>query len=286
MGRIDTACGYLEPAGRSFQRSLALAESERDPEVVALACHGLGGVAMARSQWAGAEAWFAKGLEHAGGDRLLVARLTLACARVAQAGGHDEVAGSRLVAALNTYESENDPEGQARVLYAQALLAAQQGRIARAISYHADALERIRGAPGTAALEVEIRTSFGETLLRANRLLDAEDQLRRAEQLAIARDLPSLLARLYVVLGRVRAARGDENGFVFFEKALELCGGPEPAPRLAADVWLAYGHFRSALGEPDEARVCFESARALLEQFGESHAITRVEQELARLPTS
>jgi tetratricopeptide (TPR) repeat protein len=286
VGRADSARGHLERAGRSFQRSLALAEAELDAEGVALACQGLGDVAVARSQWAGAEAWFAKGLEYVGGDHLLVARLTLALGRVALARGLDEVAGERLVRALKTFVSAADAEGHVRVLHAQALVASHRGQIAEVFARHAEALERLREVPAAASLEIEIRLSFGEVLLGAYRLLDAEDQLRRAEELAIAHDLPQLLARLYVVLGKVRSARGDENGFVFFEKALELCAGLEPAPRLAADVWLEYARFRSSLGEFNEARAYFESARSLLQRFDEVHAVMRVEDELGQLPTS
>ena len=121
-----------------------------------------------------------------------------------------------------------------------------------------------------ARLEIEIRLLSGELLLDAGRVPAAEDELRRGEELAIARDLPHLLARLYVDLGKARAARGDEDGFVFFEKALDLCGGSEPAPRIAADVWRNYADFWNSLGQPEEARACAERSRALLEPLDDS----------------
>ena len=270
VGRVENASGHLERAARSFQRSLALAEAELDAEGAAYACHGLGEVARARSQWAGAESWFARGLNHAAGDPLLAARLTSAIGETALVRGDEALAGERLLSARAAFESAGDQEGLIRALQAEARLAARQGRTDDALAALSAALDRLGDAPLAARLEIEIRLLSGELLLDAGRVPAAEDELRRGEELAIARDLPHLLARLYVDLGKARAARGDEDGFVFFEKALDLCGGSEPAPRIAADVWRNYADFWNSLGQPEEARACAERLRALLERLDDS----------------
>ena len=272
VGGVDSASGHLERAARSNQRSLALAEAERDAEGAARACHALGDIARARAHWVGAESWFARGLRYAGDDRLLAARLTCALGETALARGDEVLAGERLLRAREAFESLGDQPGLIRVLQAEARLAARQRRTDGtddALAILSGALERLGEAPWAARLEVEIRLLRGQLLLGAGRLPGAEDELRRGEELAIARDLPHLLARLYVDLGRASAVRGDDDGFVFFEKALDLCGGSEPAPRLAADVWREYAKFRSLLGQPEEARACAERSRALLERLGE-----------------
>src|SRR3989449_7069834 len=47
---------------RSFQRSLALAEGEFDQAGAIAACEGLGDAALWQGQWAGAQAWYSRGL--------------------------------------------------------------------------------------------------------------------------------------------------------------------------------------------------------------------------------
>jgi tetratricopeptide (TPR) repeat protein len=270
VGSVELAHGHLERAARSFQRSLALAEAELDAEGAANACRALGDVARARSQWWGAESWFARGLGHAGGDRWIAARLTCALGETALARGEEELAAERLLRARQDFESAGDREGLIRSLLGEARLAARRGRTDDALAGLASALDRVGEAPRAAPLEIEIHILRGELLLMAGRVPGAEDELRRGEDLAIAFHLPHLLARLYVVLGKARALRSDEDGFVFFEKALDLCGGSEPAPHLAAQVWREYAEFRSSLGQLDEARTCAERSRALLERLGDA----------------
>ncbi len=284
MGSVESARGDLEGAARTFQRSLALAEAELDGERAAAACRGLGNVAAARSQWAGAESWFSRGLEHARGNALLEARFTLELGATALARNDEVAAGERIGRARAVFESAGDSDDLVRALYAEGLLAARKGHTVEALARLTEAVERLDTGARGSPLEIEIRSSLGELLFGAGRIPDAEDELRRAEELAIAHQLPHLLARLYIALGKVRAAQDDENGFVFFEKALELCSGPEPAPKIAAEVWREYARFRTSLGQLDEAHACSERARVLLEQLGEPHAVTRLLEDLSRLP--
>ena len=76
---------------------------------------------------------------------------------------------------------------------------------------------------------------------------------------------------------------GDENGFVFFEQAIELCRSGEPALRLEADVYREYARFRMTMGDDAEARAYLERARELLEPFGDEAAREKIDQELQRL---
>ncbi|MGH7531163.1 MAG: hypothetical protein ACREMN_12325, partial [Gemmatimonadales bacterium] len=136
------------------------------------------------------------------------------------------------------------------------------------------------------ALHVTVRLRLVELYLEAGRLPDAEDEARRAEEVAIATQASRSLARVYVLMGRMRERQRDENGFVFFEQAIELCRGPHPDARLEADVYRAYGQFRVALGDLHEAGACLARARDLLVPFGDEVALERVEQDLSLIDSS
>jgi hypothetical protein len=88
---------------------------------------------------------------------------------------------------------------------------------------------------------------------------------------------------VYVIMGRLRGRQGDENGFVFFEQAIELCRSGEPARRLEADVYREYATFRTTMGDRHEARAYLERARDLLEPFGDDVALDRINQDLRQL---
>ena len=96
IGRLEATRGYLDAGARAFQRSLALAEAESDGEHAAGACKGLGDVLFAQSQWSGAEAWFARGLQYAESNRALAGPLSLALGQTAHRRGEYSAAAARL----------------------------------------------------------------------------------------------------------------------------------------------------------------------------------------------
>ena len=65
-----------------------------------------------------------------------------------------------------------------------------------------------------------------------------------------------------------RARAQDENGFVFFEQAIELCRSLECASLLEAGAYRAYGEFRTAVGDPDGGRAYFDRAEDILKPLG------------------
>lgn len=286
VGHLETTRGHLEEGARAYQRGLALAEAERDPEGAALACLGLGDVALAHAQWLGAESWYLKGLRYVEGDRLRIGELTLSLGEVARRREQFDLARDRLREAREIFESLNDLPGAVRVLNAQGLLAAAIGQTDEALTHYRQALGVLHQSGERPGLEMAVRLSLCELYIAMGRFPNAEDEARRTEELAIANNFTRQLARLYVIMGKLRGRQKDEDGFVFFEKAIELCGGPEPAPRLEADVCLEYGRFRRTLGDYEEARGYFERAREILELLGDTSGVERVESEVAELPPS
>lgn len=287
LGRLEARRGHLDEGARFLQRSLALAEAEFDDQRAARACLALGDVHRLELKWPGADSWYARGLRHAGDDHVLLGRLRLGSAEVARARGHLEAAGDLLDRARETFEKAGDAEGQVRTLNTRGRLETELERYPAALACFREALARVKTAQeGGPRLEVAIRLNLCRLYLAWDRLPDVEDEVRRAEEIAIVHNLTRSLAQLYVIMGWARAAQEDERGFIFFEKAVELCRGSEPSPRLEAEVYLEYGRFRKALGDRDEARGYVERAREILETLGNGPMLAAVDVELAALDAS
>ncbi|HLZ45756.1 MAG TPA: tetratricopeptide repeat protein [Gemmatimonadales bacterium] len=283
LGRLEAARGYLDEGARAFQRSLALAEAESDHEHAAGACHGLGNVLFAQSQWSGAEAWFTRGLQHAQSNRSLSGALALGLGQTAQRRGDNTTAAELLARARESFDAIGDRAGVIRTLLARGQAEAAQGRTAEALATYREALGRVPVVEPDSVLELSVRLRLAELYLELGRLPDAEDELRRGEDLAITYQQTRWLARVYVLMGRLRGQQQDDNGFVFFEQAIELCRSGEPARRLEADVYREYARFRWTMGDRHEARAYLERARELLEPFGDDVARERIEQDLRQL---
>ncbi|HVH67096.1 MAG TPA: hypothetical protein VM716_04460 [Gemmatimonadales bacterium] len=282
LGYVCLALGDAAGGARHFQRSLALAEAEFDQDGATAACEGLGDAALAQGQWAGAHAWFNRGLRlaDAAGDASRAGRLECQLGALARRQGDLAVAGDFLRRARERFESAGIPGDMARVLNDQALLDAQFGREGPASVSFREALAWSQRAPGDAGLELSIRLNLAELDLATGRLLEGEEGLRRAEQLAISGAMMPRLVQVYTLMGRLRGAQQDETGFVFFEQAIELAKALDPSPATEAQVYHAYGLFRSRLGQQEEARAYLERARALFDSFGETVERERIEAEL------
>lgn len=283
LGRLEATRGYLDAGARAFQRSLALAEAESDNEHAAAACSGLGEVLAAQSQWVGAAAWYQRGFQYAKSNRGLVAALSLGLGDAALRRGQPGDAAGHLQRALELYEALSDDAGMIRTLLARGALEAAQGKGADVLVSYREALNRLPLAKADPLLEIAVRLRLAELYLDLGRLPDSENEARRAEEIAIAQQLPRSLARVYMIMGKLRGRQGDENGFVFFEQAIELCRSGEPARRLEADVYREYATFRTTMGDRHEARAYLERARDLLEPFGDDVALERIDQDLRQL---
>jgi tetratricopeptide (TPR) repeat protein len=283
LGRLEATRGYLDESARAFQRSLALAEAESDHEHGAVACQGLGNVVLAQSEWVGAEAWFNRGLQYARNNRGVAAGLSLGLGESALRSGQPHVAAKHLARALEGFDAVSDDAGIIRTLLARGRMEAKQGRSNEALSSYRQALARLPAELADPVLELAVRLRLAELYLDLGRILDTEDEARRAENIAITHHLPATLARVYMIMGKLRGRQGDENGFVFFEQAIELCRSGDPARRLEADVYSEYAHFRATMGDHHEARAYLQRARELLEPFGDEVARERIDDELREL---
>src|SRR2546425_18212 len=230
LGRACLGLGLHAEGARHYQRCLALAEAEFDPAAAISACEGLGKAAQAQVEWAGAEAWYARGLRlaEAAGDQRRIGGLlhelaTLACRR-----GELAAAGDYLRRARGFFEPLTEALAMAQVLNTQGQLDVQLGRQQAAAAAYREALAWLQRAPREPSLESGIRLNLAQLQLEAGRFLEAEEELRRAEQLAIGEKLMRRPGQVLTGLGALRGPRLDETRFCFFEEAGELA--PARAP--------------------------------------------------------
>ena len=292
FGRACLALGQYALGARHYQRALVLSEAEFDQSAAIDASMGLGDAALECGYWSGAQAWYERTLRltEAGDDRLRLGRIEHRLGLLARRRGDLAAAGERLRHARECLEPLSAGAGHemARVLDAQGELEGALGRPGPAAAAFREALAWVRHDepdPGAAGegLDVTIRLHLAELLLDTGRLLEAEEEMRRAEQLAITSHQTRALVRIYTLLGGLRGRQGDETGFVFFEQAIALCRALEGPPVDEARAYHAYGLFRQTSGGPDEARAYLERAREIFRSLGVDAEVERVEAELQAL---
>jgi len=286
LGALEAALGARDRAARHYQRAFALAEAEGDDMRAASACLAMGTVALNRFNLQGAVSWFQRGLQHGDGNHALSGRLHLGLAEVARTRDDLDEAEQRVRLAETMLTDQADTGGMVAVLSARGRLESARGRYSESLARHREALAFARLDGRDARLELPVHLDICRLFMETDRLPDAEDEARRAEQMAVVHNETNELARIYVLMGGIRRLQRDESGFVFFEKAIELSQGGEPTPHLEADAYFDYAVFRESFGEHDEARAYLERSREILETLGDRPALARIDEMLRRLPAS
>ena len=286
LGRVSRELGDFEQAARQYQRCLALAETASDWVAALDACEGLGSIALDQDPGGeAARAWFTRGLRVAEsiGNERWIGRLHLQLGESAYRTGEWTVASDELRSARDRFETIADAREMARALALQGQLNAGFGEAEQAAASYREALAwTLRAEPDT-ALEVSIRINFAKLYLDAGSYLEAEEEFRRAEQLAIAKNLVPQLVQIYTLMGSTRGRQGDEAGFVFFEQAIELMRMLDRSPLVEAQVCFEYGVFENRVARPDESRAYLERAREIFESIGANRDLERVQAELHRV---
>ncbi|OLC73691.1 MAG: hypothetical protein AUH78_12975 [Gemmatimonadetes bacterium 13_1_40CM_4_69_8] len=285
LGGVCHALSRYAEGARYCQRGLALAEAEFDQAGAIAACEGLGLLALAQGELAGAQAWYQRGLRLAESreDAARVGQLTYRLGELLRSRGDLTAAAEYLARAHERFEAASDAAGLARTLDAQGQIDARLGRRGAALGAFREALAWRRRAPREASLEVTIRLHIAELAVDSERYLEAEEELRRAEQVAIAHNLGRQLIEIYTLMGALRGRQGEETGFVFFEQAIELCRIYGASPTTEAHVYHEYGVFRGRLGFKEEARAYLEKASGIFESLGQVAELERVQAELQRM---
>jgi tetratricopeptide (TPR) repeat protein len=127
-----------------------------------------------------------------------------------------------------------------------------------------------------------IAIDLAECVLSDGELEEARRWARIAEQHALTARSPAHLTTLYKGLGNIARAAGEEDGFIFFEKALQLARA-HGYPLLEGEVLLDYAALRVTMGEREEAQAYLERAIEILQEVGAEHDLERARAELRTL---
>ncbi|MFI5401366.1 MAG: hypothetical protein ACHQ1G_00295 [Planctomycetota bacterium] len=269
LGAVDRKTGALLDAGRRHQRCLALAEAELHDADALAACLALGEIALVLRNYPGARAWYTRALRQARAKGLpvMIGRVLGEFAVLALREGDLAGVTEQLGSARTCFHADEDAADIARLLRTEGRLHEVLGDRSAAADYREALMWALRAA-NVPDLVLSIRLHLARYHLHGERPLEAEEEMRRAEQDALAEGRAPWLVRVYLLMGYARARTLDENGFVFFEQAIELCRSLESAALLEAETYQAYGDFRMALGDGDAARAYFERALQVLKPLG------------------
>ena len=279
LGRVARAAGRLDEAWSWYEQSYQLAVDAMDPAGQAIACQGLGNLCDDRGERDRARGWYERGLAIAQGlaDPALEWPFYTNLSVIAIKHGELADAEAMLARARERIEATGADDAMPFYLNNRGLLLTEHGGLAAAEAVFRDALAR-RPEP---RWEVTVRCNLGDVLLRQGRLFEAQDEARRAEELAIVHRLIPDLVEVYVLLGGIARARGDEEGFVFYEQALNVCHERGLPRKDEAAVLHGYGLLHGACGRPAEARAYLDAARELYESLGFLPELARVDEDIA-----
>ncbi|MBW3628404.1 MAG: tetratricopeptide repeat protein [Gemmatimonadetes bacterium] len=281
LARVAKARGELARALDLYERGFTIAEAQRDREGMVVACQGLGNVLVEQGRWAEAEASYQRGLTLLAGDgpSRLLWQLESNLSVVARRAGRLEESAEWLERARLTVERIGDAAGRTYVYNAEGLLRVARGDPAAAEPAYREAL----ASAGSPVETARVLVNLVESLLLQHRITEAEAAVRRLEQIAVTHGLIATLPYVYRALGGVARARGEEDGFVFYEQALELCRESRLPDFEAALTQLEYAGFEAELGRAESALARLAEARAVFAALNTWPELARVEAAIAEL---
>jgi tetratricopeptide (TPR) repeat protein len=268
--RAARARGQLVEALDRYASAFEIARAIGEPRSAAEAAVGAGNVLEDQGRWEGAAQWYADALAaldpvqgpvperwHALLNLHIVAR---------SRGALEE--SSRLLERAQIEAGAVEPEASRPFLdNARGQLAMATGQFAAAEAHLRSAL----GATSSSRARVTIRLNLSEALLAQNRILEAAEQARIAEQEAILGGLTPKLPEVYRLLGRIASADREPDAFVLFERALELVRERALPPIEEAMTLQAYAEHEARSGRDDVAEDLRRDAEARFEALGISH---------------
>lgn len=281
LGRAARAAGRLDDAWEWYERSHRLAVDQLDAAGQAVACQGLGNLCDDRGERERARGWNERGLEIARGlrDAALEWPFYTNLSVLAIQQGELAEAEALLAKAKERIEATGADHALLFYLNNRGLLLTEHGDLAEAEAVFREALARVLEP----RWEVTVRCNLGEVLIRQDRLFEAQEEARLAEEVAIVHRLITTLVPVYGVLGGIARARCDEEGFVFYEQALKVCHERGLPRKAEASVLHGYAMLHAACGRPAEARAYLDAAREVYESLGFVPELARVDADLASL---
>lgn len=280
LGRTARTAGRLEEASSWYEQSCQLAVDALDVEGQVIACQGLGNVSHDRGERDRARGWWTQGLQLAAGldQPALDWPLYINLSALSMLEGDLAESERQLDQARERMEQSGAPDARMYWLNNRGLLLLEHGDHAAAEAVFREALD---GAEGH--WELTMRVNLGEALRGQARLLEAEDEARRAEEVAIVHRLVPDLIDVYTLLGSIARDRCDEEGFVFYEQALRVSHERGMPRKTEAAILHGYGQLHCACDRPEEGRGYLEAARDVYRALGFAPELARVEESLKKL---
>jgi tetratricopeptide (TPR) repeat protein len=280
IGRVSLSVGDLREAVSYYERSAELAHDSGDAHGEVVARTGLGNVRLWQGRWAEAEKCYHDALalaEGIGPGTLLLERgqiynnlgnVTTRLRRLEEAEVWFE-------SAFSVWATISSPIDLGICLHNRAQLREAQERFDEAQADYAAALKQ--AVPQW--LRSSIATDYAAWWLHEGHLTQAEEWGRVAEENAIAAGSPYTLGHMYLGRGRIALARDDADGFIFFEKALEIAR-EKGYPSLEAETLTEYATLRAQNGGTEEAVAYLERACELFRELGALGELGRAQQAL------
>lgn len=281
LGRASRIAGRLDDAWTWYHQSHSLAVDAGDPEGQAIACQGLGNLCSDHGSRQEARQWYLRGLsvaEELDSPELIWPFYT----NLTVVAGHErrlEEADALLAQARRHIQRAGGGEGMSFWYNNAGLLLLERENAAGAESAFRDGLEQTQSA----FWDMTLRINLGHSLIPQDRLLEATDEARCAEEIAIFQRFVSDLVNVYLLLGAIARAEYDVDGFIFYEQALEVCR-ERTLPRIKeAEVYHGYGQLYAVCGRAGEAREYLEHARAIYQTLGLRYELANLEAELGAI---
>ncbi|WP_420130260.1 tetratricopeptide repeat protein [Longimicrobium sp.] len=283
IGRVSLTLGDFQESGSHYERSAQLARDAGEVRGEVVARTGYANVLAWQGRWVEADARYREALallEGLDGPVPSVERAQL----FNNLGNIDtwlerlDDAERLLGQALEMWRTLSSPHDMAICYINTAHLLEQQGRFADARAAYEQAFEQ----PVPHALRSGISSDMAEMCLREGHLSQAEEWGRVAEEHAIRSGSVYMLGRMYQGRGNIARARRDEDGFTFFEKALEIARD-KGYPFLEAETLRDYAELRRQTGGTEEAQAYLERAREIFHELGAVRNLAGVDDVLAEL---
>jgi tetratricopeptide (TPR) repeat protein len=283
LGRVTLALGDFADALLHYRRSRDLARDAGDTQGRVVAETGCGNVLAVQGCWEEAEVRYREALrlalEDENRDALQVERghlfnnLGMVATRQRRLGEAE----AWFERALDVWSHRDSPTDLAICYHSLALLREAQGRLEDAQAMYG----RARELPVPHAILATVTIDLAESFVETGMVPEALRLGREAEEHAIAARSPYYLAHMYRGLGKISTAAGDEDGFTFFEKSLEIARA-KGYRLLEGEALIDYSLHRGRGGQGEEARAMLEQAAAIFRDLGAVHEQERAERLLAR----
>ncbi len=255
--RAESAQGKLVEALDRYGQAHEIARDSRDFQGAAEAAIGAGNVLERQGGWDDAEQWYRRALDVLEADgrqgpEMWQAQLNIHIV-LRSAGSLDK--------SLVWLQKASDSAEKLGDETAAQFLENAWGQFHMASGAFSEAEDHLRAglsAATDARARVTIRLNLAEALLAQDRTLEATEEAREAERVALASGIVPKLPEVYRILGRIVSAEDNPNAFVFFERALDIVRERDLPALEEALTLQAYAESEVRRGEEDSARELHE----------------------------